>query len=251
MHFDLWTLALQTINVLVLVWLLARFLFRPVAGIIAARRAAADALMADVEAAHAKVTADAAALARERQALVGDGECIVAAARATAEAERATIVRQADDAATKARNEAEQAIARERQAMRDALEHDAVDLALAIATRLIERLPIPMANRVFLDGLSEALAAHPARATLANVPLEIRSAAPLDATSQEECRTMLTRILGGTPELSFRTDRILIAGFELAAPDVVIRNSWRADLDRLTSMLHEDTGHDVASQRVA
>ena len=45
MHFDPWTLALQTINVLVLVWLLAHFLFRPVAGIIAARRAAADALM--------------------------------------------------------------------------------------------------------------------------------------------------------------------------------------------------------------
>jgi F-type H+-transporting ATPase subunit b len=30
MHLDPWTLALQTINVLVLVWLLAHFLFRPV-----------------------------------------------------------------------------------------------------------------------------------------------------------------------------------------------------------------------------
>lgn len=49
MHLDPWTLALQTINVLVLVWLLAHFLFRPVAAIIAARRAASDALMTDAE----------------------------------------------------------------------------------------------------------------------------------------------------------------------------------------------------------
>ena len=51
MHLDPWTFALQTINVLILVWLLAHFLFRPVAAIIAARRAASDALMTDAEAA--------------------------------------------------------------------------------------------------------------------------------------------------------------------------------------------------------
>jgi F-type H+-transporting ATPase subunit b len=251
MHLDLWTLALQTVNVLVLVWLLARFLFRPVAGIIAARRAATDALMAEADMARSRVAADAAALAQERQALVGDGERIVAAARTTAEAERATIVRQAGDAATRLRNEAEQAIVRDRQTMREALEHDAVDLAVAIATRLIERLPFQMMNRVFLEGLAEVLATHPARASLSTVPLEICSAAALDAMSQADCRAVLERLLGDAPEVSFRTDPTLIAGIELAASDVVVRNSWRADLDRLSSVLHEDASNDVASQHVA
>lgn len=41
MTIDWWTLGLQTVNVLVLVWILARFLFRPVARIIADRQAAA------------------------------------------------------------------------------------------------------------------------------------------------------------------------------------------------------------------
>ncbi len=41
MRIDWSTLALQTINALVLIWLLARFLFRPVAGIIAERQKAA------------------------------------------------------------------------------------------------------------------------------------------------------------------------------------------------------------------
>ena len=44
MHIDWSTLALQTINVLILVWILARFLFRPVREIIAKRQAKADAI---------------------------------------------------------------------------------------------------------------------------------------------------------------------------------------------------------------
>ena len=39
MHIDRWTLALQTVNVLVLIWLLHRFFFRPVADIVAKRQA--------------------------------------------------------------------------------------------------------------------------------------------------------------------------------------------------------------------
>ena len=96
MHIDLWTLALQTINVLVLVWLLARFLFRPVAAIIAARRAAADKLLADAAAKLQQATDEAAAIAHQREGLAGEGQRILAEARATAEAERATLMQHAD-----------------------------------------------------------------------------------------------------------------------------------------------------------
>ena len=41
MRIDWWTLGLQTFNVLVLVLILSRFLFRPVAAIIEERRVAA------------------------------------------------------------------------------------------------------------------------------------------------------------------------------------------------------------------
>src|SRR3974390_2877415 len=41
MRIDLWTLGLQTVNVLILVWILSRFLFRPVMKVIDDRRAAA------------------------------------------------------------------------------------------------------------------------------------------------------------------------------------------------------------------
>lgn len=251
MHFDLQTLALQTVNVLVLVWLLARFLFRPVVRIIAERRAAADALLAEAEAARAKVAAEAASLEQHRQALMGDGEHIIAAARTSAEAERDAIMRQADASSRKLRDDSEQAIGRERQAMRQGLEQDAADLGLSIAERLLTRLPPQIVNRAFLAGLEEVLATHPARLSLVGSSVEVRSATPLDAGAQADCREVLARLIGNNLSLSFHTDPALIAGIELASRDIVIRNSWRADLEHLTSILHEDAGHDVASQHVA
>jgi len=251
MHFDPWTLALQTINVLVLVWLLAHFLFRPVAGIIAARRAATDALMSDAETARAKAAAEAAALAQQRQGLANEGDRITTAARASAEAERAAVLRQATESAAQLEAEAQQVIARDRQSMREALEHEAADLAVTVAKRLLERIPVQALNHAFLEGLAEVLATHPARASLLNAPIEVRSAVPLDATLQADCRAMLARLVAGTPELSFRTDPTLVAGIELATPHAVIRNSWQEDLEKVTRALQQGTDHEVASQQVA
>ena len=53
MHIDWWTLGLQTVNAVVLIWLLAHFLFRPVADAIAGRQKAAGQLLADAKAAKA------------------------------------------------------------------------------------------------------------------------------------------------------------------------------------------------------
>jgi F0F1-type ATP synthase membrane subunit b/b' len=50
MTFDLWTLGFQAVNVLVLIWLLHRFFWKPVAAMIAARQAAAATLLEEAEA---------------------------------------------------------------------------------------------------------------------------------------------------------------------------------------------------------
>jgi F-type H+-transporting ATPase subunit b len=50
MQIDWWTLGLQTVNALVLIWLLAHFLFRPVVDAIAGRQKAAGQLLADAQA---------------------------------------------------------------------------------------------------------------------------------------------------------------------------------------------------------
>ena len=246
MRLDPWTIGLQAVNVLVLVWLLSRFLFRPVAGIIAARRQAADAMLAEAEAARAKAAAAAERLAQQRQDISNEKERMLEAAREDARGERNVILRQANDAVAKLRAAAEEAIARERLAAQDALHRDAAELALSIARRLLDRLPPRTVNAAFLDGLAAAL--PPARSAAA---ITVRTAAPLDEASQAACRAMLTVWLGRTPELTFSTDPALIAGIELVTPEIVIRNTWRADLDRIARALHDAADHDAALQPVA
>ena len=58
MSFDLWTLGFQAVNVLVLVWLLHRFFWKPVAGMIVTRQTAAATLLEEAEAVVRVVTDD-------------------------------------------------------------------------------------------------------------------------------------------------------------------------------------------------
>jgi F-type H+-transporting ATPase subunit b len=241
MRIDLWTLALQTVNVLVLVWLLSRFLFRPVAAIIAARAAAADTMLADAAAKRAQAEAAAAAIAEQRAGLAAEGARVAAAARAAAAAEHATLLQHARDEAARLQLEARQATARDRDAMRRDLEREATDLAIGIATRLLQRLPPLALAQAFAEGLAATIAADPARAALAGTTLELSAAAPLDAAAQDACRAILSRAVGAPVTLRCHTDPALIAGLELAAPHALIRNSWRADLDRISQSLHAET----------
>src|SRR5208283_2909911 len=89
MRIDWWTLALQTFNVLVLVAILSRFLFRPVATIIEERRAAAVKLLADAETAKKQANAAREAAEAEAARLASARDETLRAAAAEAERERA------------------------------------------------------------------------------------------------------------------------------------------------------------------
>jgi len=58
MQIDWWTLGLQTLNVLVLLWILNRFLFRPVAEMIAKRQATVAQSLEEAQAAQAEAAAE-------------------------------------------------------------------------------------------------------------------------------------------------------------------------------------------------
>ena len=161
MHIDLWTLGLQAINAIVLIWLLARFLFRPITAIVAARRQAAEALLAEAAAARDQARAEAAELARQRQGVGAEADRVLGDARSTAEAERTRLREQGAREAVQARNEAEEAITRERDAMQHGLDARAGELAVTIARRLLEPLPAATITMALLHGLVEKIAAMP------------------------------------------------------------------------------------------
>ncbi|MGA2128834.1 MAG: ATPase, partial [Xanthobacteraceae bacterium] len=81
MTIDWWTLGIQTVNVVILVWLLERYFWRPVAAMIEQRRATAQRTLADAEAARGAAAAALGEIERTRVGFAVEREAILAAAR--------------------------------------------------------------------------------------------------------------------------------------------------------------------------
>jgi F-type H+-transporting ATPase subunit b len=246
MKIDWWTLALQAVNASVLIWLLARFLFRPVADAIAARQKAAQQLLADASAAKAaaeneqeKAKAEAARLAEHRSEALKAVEAEVAT-------QKAALLAAAQTEVDKLHATAETDIANERRAEAIAATDRAGRLAVDIARKLLDRLPREVRITGFIDGIAAGLAKLPdgTRASLGanGTPIRITAARALTAPEGEACRTALVKILGRPVSVEFGADPTLIAGLELETPYASVHNSFRADLLHLQSELtHHDT----------
>jgi F-type H+-transporting ATPase subunit b len=241
MQIDWWTLALQAVNALVLIWLLAHFLFRPVVNAIAARQQAAGQLLADAKAAKAaaeaernKVMAETARLAEHR------GEALKAAEAEAATAKAALLAAaQVDADKLRAAAKAEIDAARRTEAL--AAEDRAGWLAVDIAGKLLDRLPREARVAAFIDGIATGLAKLP-EGTRASVgadgtSVHLTAARAVTPEEVEACRTALAGVLGHPVAVEVSVEPALIAGIELEAPHAVVRNSFRADLVRLKSEL--------------
>ena len=246
MKIDWWTLALQAINAAVLIWLLARFLFRPVADIIAARQAAAQRLLADASAAEAAAESEREKAKAENASLAGHRSEALKAVETEAANRKAALLAAAQIEADKLRAAASVEIANERHAEAAAAADRASRLAVDIATKLLDRLPSELRITAFINGITAGLAELPAdtRASLGanGSPIRITAARALTAPEGEACRTALIKALGRPIPVEFGTDPALIAGLELETRYASVRNSFRADLVRLQSeLVHHDT----------
>ena len=78
MHIDGWTILLQAVNFLILVWLLRRFLYRPVLAVIAERQAATERARNEAEAARQAAEDARRALEDQRAALPAERDRLIA-----------------------------------------------------------------------------------------------------------------------------------------------------------------------------
>ena len=85
MKIEWWTLALQTINVVILLWILQRFLFKPVQAVIAQRQQQAQKLTNEANAARLSAEQERATLANERSMLATERERALSSAQAEAQ----------------------------------------------------------------------------------------------------------------------------------------------------------------------
>ena len=93
MHLDAWTIGLQTVNFAVLVWLLHRFLYKPVLRMIDTRRAEIQQHYDAVKAAEEQAQARLAAIVSERAGIAAEREAALKTAAAQAEEAAAIAMR--------------------------------------------------------------------------------------------------------------------------------------------------------------
>lgn len=246
MQIDWWTLGLQAINALVLIWLLAHFLFRPVVNAIAARQKAAGQLLTDAQAAKAAAESERDKAAAETAHLAEHRSEALKAAETEAVSAKAALLATAQGEADKLRAAAKVEIEVERRAEALAAEDRAGRLAVDIAGKLLDRLPREARVAAFIDGIATGLAKLPegTRASVGANGTSVRLTAARAVTPEEveACRKALAGVLGHPVLLEVSIEPELIAGLELEAPHAIVRNSFRADLIRLKSgLVHHDT----------
>lgn len=247
MTINWWTLGIQTVNVVVLVWLLQHFFWRPVAAMIEQRRATAQKAVADAEASHARAAAALADIEKTRAGFDEARKAILADAHKAAEDARTTVMNDAgkEAAALIARSKAE--IEKSRMDTEKGWADRSSQLAVEIAGRLASRLDGGQIQTAFLEWLATAIQAMPAQerraATADGAPLEALSATALDPAQQERTGAMIGKAFGTRPAIIFKVDPALIAGLELHGEHFTVANSWRADLNTILADLTHATRH--------
>jgi F-type H+-transporting ATPase subunit b len=241
---DWWTLGLQTVNVVILIWLLQRFFWKPVAGMIADRRVLAQKVLVEARAARDKAKSDLVDIDKTRAGFAAERDKILAEARGDSERAGAAKLAEAAQQVAALVAGAKVSAAEDAGAARLAWASRSSDLAVDIAKRLAARLDGPAVHRVFLDWALKAIRALPAStreaATSAPLGLETTSATPLDPTEQEQATKLIGEAFGAPILVAFKTDAELIAGLEIRTDHLVVSNSWRADLAQiLAGLAHE------------
>lgn len=249
MQIDWWTLGLQTVNVLILIWILAHFLFRPLTAILKERQEKASRLLEDAEANKAAAEAERKKAEAETARIAASRNEALQDAAGAAEKQKASILAEARAEADEIREAAKADVERARKNETVAVADRASRLAVDIAEKVLARLPEGVRDSAFLDGLADGLASLP-EATRADIgangiPVRVKAAHALTDGEKRDCLKTLTDVLGRPVEITVETDPDLIAGLEIETPHAVVSNSFRADLDRITAEL---TRHDKAEK---
>ena len=247
MHFDWSTLALQTVNFAILVWLLHRFLYQPVLRLVDARRAEIEKQFAETRRAEAQAKDELAAIEAERAGIAT--ERVAALKEAAVEAEQAAAARRtrAERETAASLEDARKTLAAERTRALAEARRAALDLGEEIAARLLAEMPIKLRAEAWIERVERYLAALPkpqidalTRQLVDGVPLEVVTASVLPAEVEEKWRSRLRRSLCTQMVVNFGIDPALIAGVELHFPNTVVRFSWQSTSAAIRAEIETD-----------
>jgi F-type H+-transporting ATPase subunit b len=223
MELNLTTFLLEIANFLVLLWILQRFLYKPVLDVIAKRKAGIDQALADA----ARVRDEAAALQEQYNARLSDWEQQKRRAQENLQrdidAQRAKLLAELYASLDEERSKAK--IIEERRKADEQVKNQSLALAngALFAAKLLQRAAGPELEKRLFDLLLEHLADLPeatAEALRSNhqqqlVGVTVYSAYPLAEAQRAELQQNLGALLGKTLSYEFHQNPELLAGLRI------------------------------------
>ena len=238
MQFDWTTFALEILNFLVLVWILQRFLYRPVKEAIGARKAAIQKTLAQAGAAQA----EADALKRQYESRLADWSREKGASQARLQeeidAERMRLLAGLKESLAQERERSRALDQRAKaEAARSAAERARAEGA-QFAARLLSRMASPSLERKIVEAALEDLAAlgeselQRLRAAGAETGYSMRvsSGFPIGEEDRDALGGALGRLLRNPVSCEFDEDPRLIAGLRIALGPWVLHANLRDEL---------------------
>jgi len=148
---NLWQILISLANLLIMFLILKKFLFKPVQAIVAQRQSQVDKLYGDAE----KDRADAQDMKEEYEARLAtareEADGLVRNAVATAQRKSDAIVSEASQQASRIKQKAEEEINQERRQMLQGVRSEISDIAVSIASKVVEREVQKQDHENFVD----------------------------------------------------------------------------------------------------
>lgn len=238
MNLDWSTFILEIVNFLILVWILKRFLYKPILDVIARRRAGVDKILSDAESKHR----DAEALKREYEDRVaswpGEREQAEAKLREELRAERnrqRESLRQELEAERKKHEVLE---ARHLREQSETAERAALDHGARFAARLLSRIASPEVEARLIDVFLEDLGGQPEEPREAmrraleesKGAVRVLTAFPVDAARRSRLEKALSDWLDEKVRIEYSEEKELVAGIRVGI------GPWNLEADLETEL---------------
>ena len=248
MQIDWWTLALQAINFVVLVWLLWRFLYRPVREVIEKRKELAEQAFADADKEKSQAEAARQRFEDGRAELAQERKDMLKKIHEEMEAEHRKVLDEAKREADEQLEAARKTIAEEREAALTEIREQAAGLAVDLASDLLRKAGAGAPANLFLTALERQLEDMPAeerdrlQKDLAadGAILTIVTAESLTPKERNQWKDRLGTALGQKNKTDFATDPEILGGAELRFPHAVIKLTWADQLRKAEELLRSD-----------
>ncbi len=241
------TFILEIINFLVLVWILQRFLYKPVLEVIARRKAGIEQTLAE----SARIREDATALKAQYEARLADWDTERRAAREALarelEAQRAgkLVEMQADIAEEREKSRVSEA--RRQADIEHKLEETALDQAARFAKSLLQQASGPELEARLVEMVITELSQLPEeritalRKSYGTSPesIMVTSAYPLSDDRRQRLAQALQQATGSDAPMQMEQDADLLAGLRITRGPWVIGANLRDELEGFVTLTHD------------